>query len=82
MGGGAIMVPALVMAAGISQHQAQGTALLVMPLALIASWQYFKEGNLNLGIAGLVSIGFAAGMWGGSVIAHHLTGLHIDEIHL
>lgn len=46
IGGGIIIIPALVFLFGLSQHQAQGTtlALLVPPIGLLAAWTYYKEG--------------------------------------
>ena len=42
IGGGIILVPALVFLFGLSQHQAQGTtlALLVPPIGLVAAFTY------------------------------------------
>jgi uncharacterized membrane protein YfcA len=46
IGGGTIIVPALVLFFGMSQHLAQGTtlALLVPPIGILAAWQYYREG--------------------------------------
>ena len=63
VGGGVIIVPALVFLFGLSQHQAQGTtlALLVPPIGLLAAWTYYKEGHVDLKIAGLICVGFFLG---------------------
>ena len=62
-GGGAVMVPLFVFLFGLTQHQAQGTALTVMlvPVMLFAVLQYYQAGNVNLKIALFVAIGFALG---------------------
>lgn len=41
IGGGAILVPALVLTFGMNQHQAQGTSLatLLLPIGAFAVWQ-------------------------------------------
>jgi uncharacterized membrane protein YfcA len=46
IGGGTIIVPALVLFFGISQHMAQGTtlALLVPPIGILAAWTYYRQG--------------------------------------
>lgn len=63
IGGGIILVPALVFLFGLSQHQAQGTtlALLVPPIGILAAWTYWKQGFVDLRIAGLICLGFLVG---------------------
>jgi uncharacterized protein len=68
IGGATILVPALVFIFGLSQHQAQGTTLaaLVPPIGLLAAWRYYQSGNVKMGIAGLICIGFFIGGWLGA----------------
>ena len=63
IGGGIIMVPAMVFLFGLSQHMAQGTtlALMVPPIGLLAAWTYYKEGYVDLKIAAFICIGFFIG---------------------
>lgn len=63
IGGGIVVVPALVLLFGFSQHQAQGTtlAMMVPPIGLLAAWTYYKAGNADLKVAGLLCIGFFVG---------------------
>ncbi len=63
IGGGVILVPALVLVFGFSQHLAQGTtlALMIPPIGLLAAWNYYKKGGVDLRIAALVCVGFAFG---------------------
>jgi len=63
IGGGILIIPALVFIFGLSQHMAQGTtlALMVPPIGLLAAWTYYKQGNVNLGIAALICAGFFFG---------------------
>lgn len=74
VGGGVIIVPALVFLFGLSQHQAQGTtlALLVPPIGLLAAWTYYKQGYVDLPIASLICLGF---FFGGLLGARMATGL-------
>jgi hypothetical protein len=74
IGGGVIIVPALVFLFDLSQHQAQGTtlALLVPPIGILAAWAYYKQGFVDLRIAALVCIGFFVG---GLLGARFATGL-------
>lgn len=67
LGGGVIILPVLVFGFGLSQHEAQGTtlALLVPPIGLLAAWTYYKQGYVDLKIAGLIAVGFLLGsLWG------------------
>jgi uncharacterized membrane protein YfcA len=63
IGGGIILVPALVFLFGLSQHQAQGTtlALMVPPIGILAAWAYWKQGLVDLRMAGLICAGFVIG---------------------
>ncbi|MDD5063513.1 MAG: sulfite exporter TauE/SafE family protein [Phycisphaerae bacterium] len=63
IGGGIIIVPALVLLFGLSQHAAQGTtlALMVPPIGLLAALAYYKQGFVDLKIAAFVCIGFFVG---------------------
>lgn len=74
IGGGIIIVPALVLFFGLSQHQAQGTtlALMVPPIGILAAWTYYRQGDVDLRIAALVAAGF---FLGGLIGARFATGL-------
>ena len=63
IGGGTVIIPILVYAFGLSQHQAQGTtlALMVPPIGLLAALKYYYEGNVNIQIALFVCLGFFIG---------------------
>jgi uncharacterized protein len=63
IGGGIIIIPALVFVFGLTQHQAQGTtlALMVPPIGLLAALQYYKAGDVDVKIAGLICAGFFLG---------------------
>ena len=67
IGGGAILVPALVFVFGMSQHEAQGTSLatLLLPIGLFAFWEYYRAGHVDLRLAGMIALGFALGAYGG-----------------
>ncbi len=69
IGGGVVVVPALVLLAGIPQLTAQGTslALFVVPLSIFAFLEYYRAGHVNITIAGLLAIGFIVG----SIVASH-----------
>jgi uncharacterized membrane protein YfcA len=74
IGGGTILIPALVFLCGLTQHQAQGTTLAVMvpPIGLLAAWRYYQSGNVKLGIAGFICLGF---FFGGLIGANFVQGI-------
>ena len=63
IGGGSILIPALVFLFGLTQHQAQGTTLAIMvpPIGILAAMRYYQAGNVKLGIAGFICAGFLVG---------------------
>ncbi len=63
IGGGIIIVPALVFLFHLSQHQAQGTtlALLVPPIGILGAWAYYQQSYVDLRIAALICAGFILG---------------------
>ena len=75
IGGGILMVPALVLLFGLSQHLAQGTtlALMVPPIGLLAAWTYYKQGYVDIKIAALICLGFFIG---GLIGAKCATSIH------
>ena len=75
IGGGALLIPALVLFYGMSQHRAQGTSIatLLLPIGILAFWKYWKAGEVDLRLAILVAIGFAVGGWIGGSWAVHLS---------
>jgi len=68
LGGGVILVPAFALLFGLTQHQAQGTALAVIlpPVFLLAVLRYYWAGNVKVQIAVFVAIGFIVGAFLGA----------------
>ena len=68
IGGGLVMVPAMVFFLAMSQHSAQGTSLgvLVIPVAAVAAYNYYKEGELNMKFALIIGLSFVIGGYFGS----------------
>ncbi len=82
IGGGVIIVPALLFLFGFSQHQAQGTtlALMVPPIGLPAAWTYYKQGNVNFEVALLICAGFFLGGFIGARFATGLSNVALERI--
>ena len=68
IGGGVIIVPALVLLFGLSQHNAQGISLAMMlfPVGLFGVLNYYKKGYVDFKYAGLIAVGFLIGSYLGS----------------
>lgn len=75
VGGGVIIVPALVYALGMSQHSAQGTSLfvLLLPVGILAVHNYWKSGNINWKFGLIIAVTFVIGGYIGSKLALKLS---------
>ncbi len=82
IGGGIILIPALVFFFVLSQHEAQGTtlALMVPPIGLLAAWTYYTQGYVNIKIAVFVCIGFFFGGLFGAKIAAGISNVVLQKI--
>ena len=82
VGGGVILVPALVFILGFSQLDAQGTslALIMFPVGLLAVIQYYKQGHVNFNIVFLLAIGFVIGSFLGSKISLNIPQQTVKRI--
>ena len=82
IGGGVIIVPALVFVFGLAQHEAQGTtlALLVPPIGLLAALTYFRKGFVNLEIALFICVGFVVGSLLGARLATGLSNVVLERV--
>ncbi len=74
VGGGSIMVPAMVLMVGFSQHLAQGTSLLAMvPAGASGAYTHWRLGNVvTLIVPGLI-LGIIVGTYAGGTLAHWLS---------
>lgn len=71
IGGGVIIIPALVILFEFSQQQAQGTtlALMVPPIGILAAYTYYKYGFVDVKAAVFICIGFFIGGFFGAKFA-------------
>lgn len=79
IGGGVVIVPALIYWAGFSQHRATGTtlALLLPPIGLAATIEYYRHGNVDVRAAIIIAVGMFVGSWAGAYLANLVTGPHL-----
>lgn len=82
VGGGLIIVPALIFFLGFNQHQAQGTSLglLLLPVGILAVINYYNKGNVDVKVVAIMSIAFIAGGWLGSKLALRLPEDSVKKI--
>ncbi len=82
VGGGIIIVPALVYFLGFSQHTAQGTSLAMMlpPVGVLAVMNYYKEGYVDMKAAIFLVIAFIVGGYFGSLISVHVSPKTLKRI--
>ena len=72
VGGGILFVPMLV-ALGLSQHEATGTSLLaILPTAIVGTWRQLRYGNVDLRAAAGIGVASIAGVQGGVLVAEAL----------
>lgn len=77
IGGGLIIVPALVFFLGMTQHQAQGTSigLMLLPIGILAAYKYYNTGNLDIKAGLIMAATFVLGAYFGAKLA-----LQIDQV--
>lgn len=76
VGGGIVIVPALIYIMGFSQHKATGTSLAVLlpPIGLAAVLEYYRHGYVDLKAAAIIAGASLLGAWVGAVFANKLSG--------
>ena len=82
IGGGILIVPALVYLFHMSQHKAQGTSLgaLLAPIGALAFWEYYKAGNADVRVAILIGAGFLVGGYFGGLWAQRLPEVALQRV--
>ncbi len=75
VGGGIIIVPALVFFLGLSQREASGTSLFIlsMPVVILGVMNYWKAGQVNWKFGLVVAVSFLIGGYFGSKFAAKLS---------
>jgi uncharacterized protein len=82
IGGAIVMIPALVLLLGFTQHEAQGTSLAVMlpPIGIIAAYNYYKTGVVNFKFALILAVAFLFGSYFGSKLAISMTQTLLKKV--
>jgi uncharacterized protein len=79
IGGGVVIVPALIFLAGFVPITATGTSLgaLLLPVGALGAYEYYRKGNLNIGASLWIALGLFVGAWLGARLAQHLTPVQL-----
>jgi uncharacterized protein len=82
VGGGVLIVPALVLLLGFEQHMAVGTSLgaLLPPVGILGAYEYYRHGQLNVTYALLLGIGLLIGAYIGAVYAVKMPALALRRV--
>ncbi len=72
IGGGAIMVPAMVLIMSMDQKFATGTSIAaqILPIGILAAVVYYRNGNLNIKYAVIIAVGLIIGNFFGALFAN------------
>jgi len=75
IGGGVVIVPALVFLAKFEPATATGTSLgaLLLPVGALGALEYYRRGHLQITSSLLIALGLFVGAWFGAKLATHLT---------
>jgi uncharacterized membrane protein YfcA len=79
IGGGVVIVPALIYLAGFTQHRATGTSLAVLlpPIGIGSMWEYYRHDNVNVQAAMIIAGAVFAGGWVGAIVANRVSGPYL-----
>ena len=82
IGGGLIIVPALALLYGMSQHAAVGTSLgaLLLPVGALSAWVYWRNGNVNVKYSALIAAGLLIGAFVGAKLVEPVSDLTLRRM--
>jgi uncharacterized protein len=74
IGGGVVIIPALIYLCGFEQLTAQGTSLAILlpPVGILAFMQYYKKGNIDIKAAIIICVTMLIASMFGAKLAQHL----------
>lgn len=80
IGGGTILIPAMVFLMDVRQHKAHGTSLaVILPTALVSTVVYGMNKNLNIGLAIKVATSGMVGGYIGAKLMNHISATHLRK---
>jgi len=80
IGGGVVIMPALIYFAGFDQHRATGTSLAILlpPIGLGAALEYYRHGAVDIRAALIVAVGVFVAAWLSAMVANRLPGSYLS----
>jgi uncharacterized protein len=77
IGGGVLIVPALVLLLKMPMHRAVGTSLgaLLPPVGILGAYEYYRVGQLDIPYAIYLGLGLLVGAYLGSIVATTISGI-------
>jgi uncharacterized membrane protein YfcA len=83
IGGGLVIVPALLFFLKMNELESIGTSLaaLIPPVGLLGAYEYYKNGNINIRYAGVLALGIFAGAYFGARIVIGLPPITIRRVY-
>jgi uncharacterized protein len=81
IGGGLVIVPALMLIARMEPIRATGTSLgaLLLPVGLLGAYEYYKRGHIDVVASLLIAAGLLLGAWAGARWAQTLSPVQIKR---
>ena len=82
IGGGIIIVPALMLAGRMQPAVATGTSLgaLLLPVGALGAWQYYKNGHLDVRASLLIALGIFIGAYVGAIMMQQLNPMMAKRV--
>lgn len=76
IGGGVVIMPALIYLAGFDQHRATGTSLAVLlpPIGVGAAIEYYRHGAVDVRAAAVIAVGVIVFAWLSALVANRVPG--------
>jgi uncharacterized protein len=81
IGGGVVIVPALMLVAAMKPQMATGTSLgaLLLPVGALGVYEYYRAGHFNVRASLLIAVGLFIGAWFGAKLALSLSPLYLKR---
>jgi uncharacterized protein len=82
VGGGILIIPALILLANLPTKIALGTSLgaLLLPVGLLGAYTYYQHGNLNIRASLFIALGLFFGAWIGARLAQQISGATLQRM--